>query len=238
MIHGIILVAAIMLLLVIILRRRVKQIKYGRLLLKDADALHKFQQQPHKYAVHVDGDIYRFGATCDDRKTFERIVRHGGRWVAASAIVPPCDVQWIPTDPHTSIVFYQNNTVFLQEWVLGRLDEADAFLIGVHEFGHHMHHHQTRTNPSLKIKEHCAMRCEESIRTLDGGDILVARWKLIRLARALVDARALDSPEMVWKRYNVTRMPLEYVVQKSMDSPGWAIHYLDDAGGYIDGCPC
>ena len=237
----IVLATILLLMLLDWLRRRVKKQQYNTTrLLEQADALHDAWHRRHDAGVRVDGNMYRFGKTCN-RITFERIVRHGGKWMARGADVPRYDVQWIPTDPRTSIVFYHNNTVFLQDWVLGRFDEADAFLIGVHEIGHHVHHHQTRRSimdPSRKTKEHCAMRCEERIRALDGGNALVDRWKLIRLARALVDARALPSPESVWQRYNVTRMPLEYVVQTSKDSPGWTMHYLDDTGASIDGCPC
>jgi len=66
--------------LILLLHFRAKnKIKNAGRPLDEADALHDALHRQQDDAVHVDGNVYRFGATCG-RGAFVRTLRHDGQW--------------------------------------------------------------------------------------------------------------------------------------------------------------
>jgi hypothetical protein len=200
-----------------------------------------------KRATQVPVDFVLSGTRIHDKLVhskvdFEALMRLSAKWGAAMSeiVLPPYRIDW--RDGPT--MEYVNDTVYVAPEALGTFTDADIVLASVHELvGHHYQENAFPGNASEQ-KEACSMTCEQLLSTL--SPVLVDRWILMRLVRALIDLRVnhtealrdKPTPREIYDHFGIHKMTFHAIVDLVTRYPGFTLSYVDDTVDVGKGCGC
>jgi hypothetical protein len=191
----------------------------------------------------MNGTLITDNAKAETKKEFEDLVRLSLEWYTThiqDVEMEPYNIRW--TGSGRSIMSYKDSTLFILDEAFRRFSKADIVLSSIHEIIGHHHQESLSTFNLAEQKETCAMACEESLRSV--APVLVDKWRLLRLVRALIDIKvnhanefdAAPSVEHIYQYFDTTMMSLETILNTVTIMPGYGLAYFyGDTGNY---CAC